>query len=64
MISRILSLGVLATGCFLYEGVDEKVFGPDNREIPAFTHHDSVEFSPMPTWKAYLSQLLNISGTD
>jgi hypothetical protein len=63
MISHILSLGVLAAGCFLYARVVEKVFGPYNREIPAFSS-GSMDCVPLPTLEDYLAQLLNISGTD
>ena len=64
MISLILSFGVLIAGYFLYGRVVEKVFAPDDRETPACSHQDGVDHIPMPTWKAYLVQLLNISGTD
>jgi carbon starvation protein CstA len=63
MISLILSLGILVAGYFLYGRVVEKVFAPDDRETPAYSHHDGVDHIPMPTWKAYLVQLLNIAGT-
>ncbi|MBR6332539.1 MAG: carbon starvation protein A, partial [Dehalococcoidales bacterium] len=63
MISLILSLAVLVAGYFLYGRVVEKVFGPDGRETLAYSHHDGVDCIPMPTWKAYLVQLLNIAGT-
>ena len=63
MISLILSLVVLAAGYFLYGMLVEKVFAPDGRRTPAYTRQDGVDFIPMPTWKVFLVQLLNIAGT-
>ena len=63
MISLCLSFAVLIAGYFLYGKVVEKVFAPDDRKTPAFTRSDGVDFMPMPTWKAFLVQLLNIAGT-
>ena len=63
MISLILSFAVLVLGYFVYGRVVEKVFAPDERKTPAFTKQDGVDFLPMPTWKAFLVQLLNIAGT-
>ena len=63
MISLILSFAVLIAGYFIYGRVVENVFSPDERETPAYVKKDGVDFIPMPTWKAYLVQLLNIAGT-
>ena len=63
MISLVLSFAVLIAGYFLYGRVVEKVVAPDDRKTPAFTKQDGVDFMPMPTWKAFLVQLLNIAGT-
>ncbi len=63
MISLILSFGVLLAGYFLYGRFVEGVFAPDDRKTPAYTKSDGVDFMPMPTWKAFLVQLLNIAGT-
>ncbi len=63
MISLLLSLGVLLIGYFTYGKLVEKTFSPDDRETPAFTHNDGVDFVPLKTWKAFLVQLLNIAGT-
>ncbi len=63
MISLVLSFAVLVAGYFLYGRVVERVFGPDDRKTPAYTKQDGVDFLPMPTWKAFLVQLLNIAGT-
>ena len=63
MISLILSFVVLIVGYFVYGRIVEGVFVPDGRETPAYTRYDGVDFMPMPTWKAFLVQLLNIAGT-
>ena len=63
MISLFLSFAVLVAGYFLYGRVVERVFGPDDRKTPAYTKQDGVDFLPLPTWKAFLVQLLNIAGT-
>ncbi|MDY6367111.1 MAG: carbon starvation protein A [Clostridia bacterium] len=41
----------------------EKIFAPDDRQTPAISKKDGVDFVPMKTWKAFLIQLLNIAGT-
>lgn len=63
MISLVLSFAVLLIGFFAYGSIIEKVFAPDDRETPAYTRQDGVDFMPMPAWKAFLVQLLNIAGT-
>lgn len=63
MISLALSLAVLILGYLFYGRLVEEVFGPDDRKTPAYTRQDGVDFMPMPTWKAFLVQLLNIAGT-
>ncbi|MBO6260425.1 MAG: carbon starvation protein A [Lachnospiraceae bacterium] len=63
MISLILSFAVLILGYIFYGSFVEKVFAPDDRKTPAYTKQDGVDFIPMPTWKAFLVQLLNIAGT-
>ena len=63
MISLVLSFAVLIVGYFVYGRIVEGVFAPDDRKMPAYTKQDGVDFMPMPTWKAFLVQLLNIAGT-
>lgn len=40
-----------------------RVFGPDDRQTPAYTKQDGVDFVPLPCWKNSLINLLNIAGT-
>ena len=63
MISLGLSFAVLIVGYLVYGKVIEKVFAPDDRMTPAYAKQDGVDHIPMPTWKAFLIQLLNIAGT-
>ena len=63
MVSLTLAFLVLIAGYFLYGRVTEWAFGPKNTQTPAYTRTDGVDFIPMPTWKAFLIQLLNIAGT-
>ncbi len=63
MISLGLSFLVLIIGYIFYGRVVDRVFSPDDRTTPAYTREDGVDFIPMPTWKAFLVQLLNIAGT-
>lgn len=59
----LISLAVLIGGYFIYGAIAEKVFGilPD-RPTPAMARPDGVDFVPMPTWKVFLIQFLNIAG--
>lgn len=63
MISFIAAVAVLIGGYLLYGRVCEKAFGPTDKPTPALTMADGVDFVPMPTWKIFLVQLLNIAGT-
>ena len=63
MISFIVSVILLICGYILYGNFVEKVFGPDDRQTPAYAINDGVDYIPMPLWKVYLIQLLNIAGT-
>ena len=59
----LISLAVLVGGYFIYGLVVEKVFGIDpKRLMPCQTHADGIDYIPMPTWKVFLIQFLNIAG--
>ena len=62
MISFTLCLAALIIFYFVYGKFVEKIFQPDNRKTPAFTKCDNVDFMPLPTWKIFMIQLLNIAG--
>lgn len=63
MITFIVALALLVVGYFLYGSYVERVFEPDkNRKTPALTMTDGVDFMPLPTWKIFMIQFLNIAG--
>lgn len=63
MISFFLSIVALLLGYLLYSKFIEKIFGVDPvRETPAITMADGVDYVPMPQWKIFLIQFLNIAG--
>lgn len=63
MISLILSILALIIGYFVLSNLSEKIFGVDkNRKTPAITMADGVDFVPLPVWKIFLIQFLNIAG--
>lgn len=63
MITFTIALLVLIGGYFVYGKFVEKVFGVDpSRKTPAFTKQDGVDYIPMPTWKVFMIQFLNIAG--
>ena len=63
MSSFLISLAVLIGGYFIYGLLVEKIFGIDpGRPTPALTKADGVDFVPMPAWKIFLIQFLNIAG--
>lgn len=64
MISFIVSLLALIIGYLTYGTFVNRVFGPDsNRPMPCYTKQDGSDYTPMPTWKVYTVQFLNIAGT-
>ena len=64
MFSFIISIAALILGYFVYGAIVEKVFGPDPaRTTPAIAKQDGVDFIPLPTWKVFMIQFLNIAGT-
>ena len=64
MFSFIIAIAALVLGYLLYGRFVERVFGPDpSRPTPAITKADGVDFVPMPAWKVYMIQFLNIAGT-
>ena len=63
MISFILAIVLLVAGYFLYGWFVEKVFGIDHeRQTPAVTMADGVDYVPMKPWRIFLIQFLNIAG--
>ena len=64
MISFFISVIALILGYLLYGKFVERIFKPDPaRQTPAVTKADGIDFIPMPTWKVFMIQFLNIAGT-
>ncbi len=63
MISFLASIGVLILGYFTYGKFIENLFGvEENRETPAMRLRDDIDYMPLPTWRIFLIQFLNIAG--
>ena len=63
MISFVIALCLLIAGYFTYGRFVSKIFGADpNRKTPVHTMADGVDYVPLPTWKIFLIQFLNIAG--
>lgn len=64
MITFLVCLFILIAAYFLYGRVLERIVGVDAAaEVPSKTHYDGVDFMPLPRWRIFLIQLLNIAGT-
>ncbi len=58
-----VSLIALIGGYFIYGTLVEKIFGiNEQRQTPAYSMRDGVDYVPISTPKVYLVQLLNIAG--
>lgn len=63
MITLIVSIIILLLGFFIYGKVVEKLFGSDNSiKTPVVRLEDGVDYIPLPAWKIYTIQFLNIAG--
>ncbi len=62
MISFLLCLALLICGYFTYGRFVDNIFAPDDRDTPAVTINDGVDYVVMPQWKLFLVELLNIAG--
>ncbi len=63
MITFILSIALLIAGYFFYGKFIERVFiVQPNRQTPAYTSTDGVDYVPMGWGRIFLIQFLNIAG--
>ena len=63
MTSFLISLVALLVGYATYAKLVERWFGiDDKRATPAITHEDGVDFIPLPWYRIFLIQFLNIAG--
>ncbi|MCR4823808.1 MAG: carbon starvation protein A [Bacteroidales bacterium] len=64
MVSFFISVLALVLGYLFYGKLVERVFAPDPaRPTPAMTRTDNIDYIPLPTWKVFMIQFLNIAGT-
>lgn len=63
MITFLVCLVLLVLSYFTYANYLERQFGADRQaKMPSQTKHDGVDYLPLPAWKTFLIQLLNIAG--
>lgn len=64
MVTFFLCLAALIAAYFLYGALLDRVVGIDSKaDVPSKTHYDGVDYIPLPRWRIFLIQLLNIAGT-
>lgn len=63
MITFIVSIVALCIGYVFYGRFVARVFGPDDRSTPTVLKSDGVDYIPMPSWRIFMIQFLNIAGT-
>ncbi len=63
MITFIVCLALLIAAYFTYGKYLERLCGVDpKRVVPSAASYDGVDYIPMPRWRIFLIQLLNIAG--
>ncbi|NOY97148.1 MAG: carbon starvation protein A, partial [Chlorobi bacterium] len=63
MITFFVCLAVLLLGYSFYSRFVERIARIDpNRQTPAYSMNDGVDYLPMPWWRIFLIQFLNIAG--
>ena len=63
MSSFYVAFVALILGYFFYGKFVENVFDPDPKRVtPAIEKQDGVDFMPLPTWRIFMIQFLNIAG--
>lgn len=62
MTTFLIALTALVIGYLIYGKIVDSVFGPTDKPTPAMRFTDGVDYIPLPTWKVFMIQLLNIAG--
>ena len=64
MITFVTCLVVLVASYFIYGRLLDRVAGVDpTADVPSKSCYDGVDYMPLPRWRIFLVQLLNIAGT-
>ena len=64
MITFIVCFAVLVATYFLYGGALSRIAKLDkSADVPSKSMYDGVDYMPLPRWRIFLIQLLNIAGT-
>lgn len=64
MTTFFICLVVLVAAYFIYGAVLDRIAGIDAKaDVPSKTMYDGVDYIPLPRWRIFLIQLLNIAGT-
>ncbi len=63
MTAFLIALAVLIGGYFVYGLIVERIIGCNpKRVMPCYAKQDGIDYLPLPTWKVFLIQFLNIAG--
>ena len=62
MVTFLGALATLIVGYIVYGAIVDRAFGRTGQTAPAIRLEDGVDYIPLPTWKVFLIQLLNIAG--
>ena len=63
MITFAVCILLLLAGYFFYSKIVARRLEVDpSRQTPAYSQQDGVDYQPMPTWKVFVIQFLNIAG--
>ena len=62
MVTFLGALATLIVGYLVYGAIVDRAFGRTGEVAPAIRLEDGVDYIPLPTWKVFLIQLLNIAG--
>lgn len=63
MITFLVCFALLVAAYFTYGRYLERLVGAEKgNPVPSQTHFDGVDYMPLPKWKTFLIQLLNIAG--
>ncbi len=63
MLTFLTAVAILILGFFTYGKIVDRIMAPPQEPTPAVAMKDDVDYVPMPTWKNYVIEVLNIAGT-